>query len=195
MSETNRMVARNVRRFRQERQLSLGDLARRAGLSKQTLSKIEQGSGNPTVDSLGAIADALQLTVRRLLTEWGTPVFVQRGAAAGWENVDPAWAVRAMDQVYGSGYVRTMILRLRHSQKEHRRSFEAGTPGTLHHLYVIEGEVRAGPLKDLVVLAEGDFARFPGDAGHQVECLSAGATLHVVTTVPLVPQFTTAREV
>ena len=35
------LVARNVRRFRHERGYSLSELARRAGLSKQTLSSIE----------------------------------------------------------------------------------------------------------------------------------------------------------
>jgi transcriptional regulator with XRE-family HTH domain len=193
--DTNKLVARNIRRFRQERQLSLGELARRAGLSKQTLSKIEQGTGNPTIESVGAIADALQLSVLRLVTEWGTSLFVQRSSAANWDGSDEDWAVRSMDQVYGSGYVRTLILRLRRSHRDHHRSFERGTPGTLHHLYVMSGEVRAGPLKDLVILGPGDFARFPGDTGHEVECLSAEALLHVVTTVPLVPQFTTAREV
>jgi hypothetical protein len=137
----------------------------------------------------------LQVTVRRLVTQWGTPLFLQRGTAAAWDGNGEGWSVRAMDQVYGSGYVRTSILRLRCSPADHRRSFGDGTPATLHHLYQIEGAVRAGPLKDLVVLTAGDFVRFPGDAGHQVECLSEAATLHVVTTVPLVPQFETAREV
>lgn len=194
MNESNKLVARNIRRFRQERQLSLGELARRAGLSKQTLSKIEQGGGNPTLDTLEAIAGALQVTVRRLVTQWGTPLFVQRGGSATWEGDAEDWSVRAMDQVYGSGYVRTSILRLRRSPAAHRRSFGEGTPGTLHHVYVIDGEVRAGPIKDLVVLMAGDFARFPGDARHEVQCLSETATLHFVTTVPLVPQFQTASE-
>ncbi|MFF5085030.1 helix-turn-helix domain-containing protein [Actinoplanes sp. NPDC000266] len=191
MNDTNKLVARNIRRFRQERQLSLGELAKRAGLSKQTLSKIEQGTGNPTIESVGAIAEALQITVRRLVTEWGTPLFVQRGAAAPWDEADAAWSMRQMDQVYGSGYVRTAILHLTRAERDHRRSFGAGAPGTLLHLYVIEGEVRTGPLKDQAVLTAGDFARFPGDTGHEVNCLSDHATIHVVTTIPLVPQFDT----
>src|SRR5690348_12478412 len=161
VNDTNKLVARNIRRFRQERQLSLGELARRANLSKQTLSKIEQGTGNPTIESVGAIADALQVTVRRLVTEWGTPLFVQRAEAAGWEWSGEDWALRSMDQVYGSGYVHTSVLRLRRTPRQRRRSFDNGTPGTLHHLYVIDGEVRAGPVKEAVLLGPGDFARFP----------------------------------
>lgn len=60
-SEENQLVARNVRRFRRERAMSLGELARRSGLAKQTLSKIEQGTGNPTVETLALLGAALDL--------------------------------------------------------------------------------------------------------------------------------------
>ena len=46
MTASNQLVARNVRRFRLERSLSLGELARRSSLSKQTLSKIELAAGD-----------------------------------------------------------------------------------------------------------------------------------------------------
>ncbi|ADP82093.1 helix-turn-helix domain-containing protein [Pseudofrankia inefficax] len=197
MSDANKLVARNVRRFREERKLSLGELARRSGLSKQTLSKIEQGTGNPTIDSIEAIADALHLTMRRLVTEWGSPLYVQRAQGAAWDGQHDDWSVRMMDQVYGSGYVRTLIVRLGRSDAEPqvKGTFGTGSPGTLHHVYVIEGEVRAGPRGDTVTLGPGDFVRFPGDPGHGVECLSPTATLHVVTTVPQVPQFPEAIEI
>jgi transcriptional regulator with XRE-family HTH domain len=64
--------------------MSLGELARRSGVSKQTLSKIEQGEGNPTVETLSLLGAALDVSARRLLTEWGTPVYVQRSAEGDW---------------------------------------------------------------------------------------------------------------
>jgi transcriptional regulator with XRE-family HTH domain len=187
VSGTNELLARNIRRFRQERKLSLGDLARKSGLSKQTLSKIEQGVGNPTVDSLTAIAAALDVTLRRLITEWGSPVLVQRLDGAAW-NGEAGWQVRPLAQIYGSGYVRTSILRLAKGDRG-RGSFGQGEPGTLHHVYAVEGRVRAGLREEPLELAAGDFVRFPGDAEHVFECLTAAATLHIVTTVPQVPQF------
>lgn len=183
----NELVARNVRRYRQERVMSLGELARRSGLSKQTLSKIEQGTGNPTVETLALLGAALDVSARRLLTEWGTPVYVQRGAEDLWVN-SPGRSERLMDEVYGSGYVRTLLLR-----------FERGTasiepvgphaPGTLHHLYVVTGKLRTGPVNDSVDLAAGDFVRFPGDIPHHYICLSERVVAHMVTTLPQVRQF------
>lgn len=183
----NELVARNVRRYRMERAMSLGDLARRSGLSKQTLSKIEQGVGNPTVETLSQLGAALDVSTRRLLTEWGTPVYVQRGADSLWTDHDGR-AERMLDDTYGSGHVRTLVLRLDRGAGE-PPVIEPHPVGTLHHVYVIAGKLRTGPLDDTVELAAGDFARFPGDVAHRHVALTAHVVAHVVTTIPQIRQF------
>lgn len=190
--EPNQLVARNVRRFRQERGLSLGELARRSGLSKQTLSKIEQGVGNPTVETLTHLGGALEVSVRRFLTEWGTPVFVQRQAEGAWTR-SGNWSERLLDEIYGSGYVRTLLLRLERAGAE-PETIEAHPPGTLHHLYLVTGKLRTGPLSDPVDLSAGDFVRFPGDTPHRHVCLSDRVVAHMVTTIPQIRQFGPATQ-
>lgn len=179
------LVARNVRRFRLERGLSIGEVARRSGLSKQTVSKVELGEGNPTVDTLMALGEALDISARRLLTEWDTPVFVQRGTDAEWAS-GKGYAERHMDQVYGSGYVRTQLLRLERGGGS--GELDSLPPGTLHHVYVVSGKVTLGPLADAVEAASGDFVRFPGDTPHRFACRSETALLHLVTTLPQMRQ-------
>ena len=185
-SGVNQLVARNVRRFRRERAMSLGELARRSGLAKQTLSKIEQGTGNPTVETLALLGAALDLPARRLLTEWGTPVYVQRRDDGAWSG-GPEWSERLLDEIYGSGYVRTFLLRLERGSVE-PSVVEQQPPGTLHHLFVITGRLRIGPVSEPVDLAAGDFVRFPGDVAHRYVCLSDRATAHMVTTLPQIRQ-------
>ena len=185
--DENDLVARNVRRYRQERAMSLGELARRSGLSKQTLSKIEQGSGNPTIQTLGLLGAALDLPARRFLTEWGTPVYVQRQQDSEWADTGH-WSERLCDETYGSGYVRTLVLRLERTATP-LEVIEPHTAGTLHHIYVITGKLRTGPLNEPVDLAAGDFVRFPGDVPHRHVCLSERAIAHMVTTVPQIRQF------
>lgn len=167
--------------------MSLGDLARRSGLSKQTLSKIEQGSGNPTVETLSLLGAALDVPARRLLTEWGTPVYVQRQSEGEWRQATN-WTERVLDETYGSGYVRTLVLRLERGDKD-PQPVQPHAAGTLHHLYVVTGKLRTGPLSEPVELAAGDFARFPGDVPHRHVCLSERVVAHMVTTVPQVRQF------
>lgn len=188
MSDDNELVALNIRRFRMERAMSLGELSRRSGISKQTLSKIEQGEGNPTIETLAALSAALDLTTRRLLTQWGTTVFVQRQSEGEWQGGD-GWGQRMLDEIYGSGYVRTLLLRLERNGDRSDATVDAHQPGTLHHLYVITGKIRTGPVAEPVELSAGDFVRFPGDVPHAHTCLSERAMAHMVTTVPQVRQF------
>ncbi|MFD5259177.1 helix-turn-helix domain-containing protein [Streptomyces bobili] len=183
----NDLVARNARRFRLERAMSLGELSRRSGLSKQTLSKIEQGVGNPTVETLAALGSALDVTARRLLTEWGTPVYVQRRDEGEW--IDGSnWSERILDETYGSGNVRTLVLRMERGEAD-PEPVQPHAAGTLHHLYVVSGKLRTGPMSEPVDLAGGDFVRFPGDVVHRHVCLSERVVVHMVTTVPQVRQF------
>lgn len=68
MSSFNALsVGRRVRAERQKAGLSLSQLAEQAGLTKAYLVRLETQGGNPSLDSLVAIADALELTVADLL--------------------------------------------------------------------------------------------------------------------------------
>lgn len=62
-----RTVGANIAHLRQARGLSAGELARRAGVGKATLSRIEAGAHNPTIETLHAITTALGVTL-------GTPL-------------------------------------------------------------------------------------------------------------------------
>lgn len=60
-------VGRRIREEREKAGLSLSQLAGRSGLTKAYLVRLENQGGNPTVEALAAIADALELTVADLL--------------------------------------------------------------------------------------------------------------------------------
>ncbi|OAS82526.1 MULTISPECIES: XRE family transcriptional regulator [Metabacillus] len=54
-------IGQRLRFYRQQRQLSLDDLAELTGVSKPMLGQIERGSSNPTVAILWKIASGLQI--------------------------------------------------------------------------------------------------------------------------------------
>jgi transcriptional regulator with XRE-family HTH domain len=65
--EIGEIIATNLKRIRQERHLSLGQLAEQAGVSKVILSQIEKGDSNPTINTIWKITGALQLPYTSLL--------------------------------------------------------------------------------------------------------------------------------
>ena len=187
MSDHSELVARNLRQFRTERKMSLGDLSRRCGLSKQTLSTLESGHGNPTIDTLAAVGEALGVSVRRLITEWGSTVLVHRGDD---QEVDVRHGIGTidLDRIWGSGEVRTALLAWEHAPRR-PKPVPAHGFGTLHHIYVLEGDVRCGPEAQPVELGAGDFIQCPADVPHWMSPLASGCRLHVVTTIPRATQF------
>src|SRR3954452_3245440 len=77
-------IAAALRRERERAGISLAELARRAGLAKSTLSQLEAGNGNPSVETLWALAVALGVPFSRLV-EPPTPSVrvIRAGQAAG----------------------------------------------------------------------------------------------------------------
>jgi transcriptional regulator with XRE-family HTH domain len=65
--EIGEIIAVNLKRIREERHLSLGQLAEQAGVSKVILSQIEKGDSNPTINTIWKITGALQLPYTSLL--------------------------------------------------------------------------------------------------------------------------------
>jgi len=174
------VVSHNIRLLRERRGLSLTELARQSGLAKQTLSRLEQGTGNPTVDTLFAIAAALRVPVARLVAERRQAVTVQRGAEVLWERA-AGYESRALGQVYGSGVVENFLVRV----PAHAGGACEGHPvGTLEHVYVVSGRVRVGPVDSPVELSPGDSVCYPGDRPHVYESLGGESVVHVVMSVP-----------
>lgn len=69
MDPMNFIVAKNIRRLREERRLSIEELARLSGVSKSMLAQVERGDGNPTISTLWKISNGMKvpfdaLTVR-----------------------------------------------------------------------------------------------------------------------------------
>ena len=61
------VIASSLRRERGRAGLSLTEVARRAGIAKSTLSQLESGTGNPSVETLWALSVALEIQFADLL--------------------------------------------------------------------------------------------------------------------------------
>jgi len=68
---TKRLLARNLRRLRLQREWSQDDLAGAAGVRQALVSALEVTTSNPTLESLDKIAAALDVEVADLLVPTG----------------------------------------------------------------------------------------------------------------------------
>src|SRR6266540_6887396 len=70
------VLGANIRALRAQLGLSLSELARRSDIAKGTLSQLENGSGNPTIDTVFSLSNALNVPVSSLLAESVEPEVV-----------------------------------------------------------------------------------------------------------------------
>jgi transcriptional regulator with XRE-family HTH domain len=142
-----RLVGERVRRLRTARGWSLSSLAVRAGLGKATLSEIESGRRNPTLETLYAIAAQLQIGLAELLVEPGS-------ATIAAPTVRGSAVEAVLVATYRDPTVTTEIYRLQVHPGRTQISPDHG-PGVVEHLFITAGAVRVGPLDDLVTVATG----------------------------------------
>lgn len=147
-------VGRRLRALRTERGLSLSELARRADLGKGTLSELETGQRNPTLDTLFAVTSALRLPLSAAL-----PTGRQQPPDATGEAVE-AWLV---DQQAGAD-----VYRLRIEPGRVQRS-DSHAPGVREQVLVVSGRLRLADGD--TVLAAGQMHDYAGDLPHVWEAL------------------------
>ena len=67
MTPTARQMGKTVRQIRLAKGLSQAELARRCDLSREYINKIEAGKYDPPLSTINALAEALGVSVAKLL--------------------------------------------------------------------------------------------------------------------------------
>ncbi len=78
MNDVNLLLAGNLRKIREDRNLSLGQLADLSGVSKSMLGQIERGEANPSIGTIWKIANGLRVSFTSLLNEENQAVRIIR---------------------------------------------------------------------------------------------------------------------
>jgi transcriptional regulator with XRE-family HTH domain len=166
--------------------MSLATLATRADVAKATLANLEQGRGNPTIETLWSLALGLGVAFSDLLEDRSetTTVVVraQQGARVHGSTPGGKLDLRLLDRVERGGLVEVFDMFLP-ARTEH-----LGRPhgsGVVERVFVHEGAITVGPVSDPLTLNSGDYARYSGDGPHVYR--SADADCHGILLVGYPP--------
>jgi transcriptional regulator with XRE-family HTH domain len=180
-NEIVKVVGTNLRRLRAEQGLSLSDLARTSNVAKATLSALEGGRGNPTLETLSALAAALQIPMGDLITPADpAPVTVVRND----EGTDIPGSVNDLRLI--ARFTPGGTVEVYEAQWPKRSTRNAGGhgPGTREHVFVTRGGLKVGPLGREVGLAGGDYATFAADEPHLYEARAGTRALLLMQWAP-----------
>ena len=163
------LIAASLRRERARSGLSLTELARRAGIAKSTLSQLESGTGNPSVETLWALGVALDVPFSRLVDPPRRVIQVIRAGEGPVVHAERSHYDAAMLASCPPG-ARRDIYRIQ-AQPGPPRESQPHMPGTVEHLVLSTGRVLAGPTNEAVELEPGDYVTYPGDVPHIFDAL------------------------
>ncbi|PRX46159.1 XRE family transcriptional regulator [Prauserella shujinwangii] len=173
------VIAASLRRERRRAGLSLTEVARRAGIAKSTLSQLESGTGNPSVETLWALGVALDVPFARLVDPPRPRVQVIRageGPAVASERADYVATLLASCPPNARRDIYLITV-----QPGPPRESDPHMPGVVEHVVLASGRARIGVAEDPVELSPGDYIAYPGDEPHVFEALEPGTVAVMVS--------------
>lgn len=155
-SPIDRRIAQRLRELRAERGWPLDELARRSGISRATLSRLENGEVSPTASVLGKLCGSYGLTMSRLM-RMVEDVFVPllpRAAQPVWQDPSIGFTRRSVSPPAQALAGEALECQLAAGA---RIAYDSTPrPGLEHHLVLLDG--------DLEVTVDGQANRLqPGD--------------------------------
>lgn len=174
-----KVIAASLRRERTRAGLSLTEVARRAGVAKSTLSQLESGTGNPSLETLWALCVALDTPFARLLDAPRPQVQLIRA------DEGPTFAAAKADYrasllAAGPPNARRDIYSIAAEPGPGRVS-DPHMPGVVEHVILSTGRALVGLADDPVELRPGDYIAYPGDLPHLFQALEAGTRAVLVS--------------
>lgn len=155
-SKTNSLTAigANLSRYRQQHGLTLTGLSEMCGIAKSTLSQLENNEGNPTVETLWSIAQALNISFGQLVEEaYGGTV----------ELVDEGVTVRLIEKTSGSPEIEVFSMEL---EPKARKLSAPHAKGVIERVSVLSGTMQVGGCDRPRLLQAGDSYTFEADTPH-----------------------------
>jgi quercetin dioxygenase-like cupin family protein/DNA-binding phage protein len=180
---TSVRLGARLRHAREQRQLSLGDVSERTGLSRGFLSRVERDKTSPSVTSLVSVCEAISLPLERL---FATPSVT---------------VVRASDRptatLPGAAVVDTLITPAHESHVTVVETLAAqgGSGGDGYYTipsecevcYVLEGTIELEVDGEVFALARGDAVTFGATVPHTWRNTSATEARIVWVIAPALP--------
>lgn len=168
-----------LRRERIAAGLSVSELARRAGVSKATVSQLEAGGGNPSVETLWALGDALDVPFSRFVDEAVGPVtLIRAGDAPRLRSAESKYVAALLSA--SPPHARRDVYFVQADPGRPKVS-DPHAHGSVEHVVLIAGAALVGPASSPVAMSPGDYLCYPGDALHTFDAQEEGTAAILIS--------------
>ena len=164
-------LARNIQAIRGKCGLTLSGLAQHSGIAKSTLSLLERGQGNPTIETVWAIANALNVPFSHIIDGVEAVKSFSEDGDKDRENV------RFIERYGTNPQIEVYEMTI---AEGHSRVSSAHPPGVFERVIALRGEMYVGNEADGTLLRPGQSYAFAGDSEHTYSALNGPSTALVL---------------
>ncbi len=153
-------LARHIRDLRLSRDLTLADLARTSGVSRASLSRIENGEVSPTADTLAKLSAALRLPISQLISplEARFDALIPRAAQPVYHDASHGFLRRNLSPPDAGLRIELVEATL---DPGARIAYDRPSlPGHEHHFVLLDGSLRITAEGRSHALSPGDCLRY-----------------------------------
>lgn len=170
VDDSTERIGERLRQLRGERDLTIADLAGRAGVSAGIISQIERGKSNPSIKTLQALRSALGVNLWEFLdnppqrSNEAEPNFIRRRANRPRLVVGETHLVKELLSPHADETLRFMFVTLPPGGVTEDVLIGRGQKGG----YVVDGSVEVAVGGELAQAFEGDSFQFRADLPHKI---------------------------
>ena len=168
-------VGVQIRRRRRERNRTLAEISEATGLNVGYLSQVENDKASPSLETLAALADALDVPIAWFLLDQSVAPRVVRAAERPRRRMPRGQG--SMSQVDG-GIARDVAIFEGLMPAGSRTGFHAH-PGDEHHV-ILSGQVRITQGSSVVEAGPGDYVLLDGTLPHDAESIGPEPTRLII---------------
>jgi transcriptional regulator with XRE-family HTH domain len=160
LSPVDERLAARLAELRGEHGWSLEELAKRSGVSRSTLSRIERAEISPTAALLGKLCTVYQRTMSRLLSEVESDPtqLVRADAQVVWTDADTGFVRRSVSPPHPG--LQAEVIEGVLPPGARIDYDEPPVPGLEHHVWMLDGRLEIAVQGDTHDLGPGDCLRF-----------------------------------
>ena len=183
MDSMNMIVAKNIKRLREEKKLSMDELVRLSGVSKSMLAQIERGDGNPTISTLWKISNGMKVPFDALTVRPKSPYEIVKTAEIQ-PLLEDGGKVRNYSLFPDNENRRFAVYYLELEEGSYWES-EPHLRGTTEFITIFTGKIEILADGQSFIVEKGESIRFRADTIHSYKNIgNETAILHMILFNP-----------
>ena len=183
MDSMNMIVAKNIKRLREEKKLSMDELVRLSGVSKSMLAQIERGDGNPTISTLWKISNGMKVPFDALTVRPKSPYEIVRTSEIQ-PLLEDGGKVKNFSLFPDNENRRFAVYYLELDEGSYWES-EPHLKGTTEFITIFTGKIEIQAGSQSFIVEKGESIRFGADTVHSYKNACSGTViLHMILFNP-----------